>query len=69
MQYDWPLLRAQKQLLLALCDRACSPEEAELLEGVVCLLDALQDAAVDNGEATEEAVFGNTAHQQSPIGE
>jgi hypothetical protein len=47
---DWELLAAQKSWLLAM--------GADFGEGVVGLIDALQDAAVADGIATETAVFG-----------
>jgi hypothetical protein len=47
---DWELLAAQKSWLLSI--------GVELGEGVVSLIDALQDAAVADGIATEEVVFG-----------
>jgi hypothetical protein len=47
---DWDLLRDQKSWLLAM--------GVELGEGVIGLLDEIQDAAVADGLATEEAVFG-----------
>lgn len=48
---DWGLLRKQKEWLLTqpVCDER---------EGIVNLLDALQDYAVDNGGLSEETVFG-----------
>ena len=49
MKLDWELLRAQKQWLLKFdCSEA---------EGLIHLLDYLQDQAVDSGEFTEQEVF------------
>lgn len=55
---DWALLREQKFFLLDLTDEV-DGKERELLEGVVSLIDAIQDAAVDEGIATELEVFGD----------
>ena len=52
---DWVLFRAQKQTLDKLIDSGVCPE---MLEGVLHLMDRIQDAAVECGEATEEEVFG-----------
>jgi len=50
LNIDWALLREQKEWLLNFdCDEA---------EGLIMLLDAIQDKAVDCREATEEEVFG-----------
>lgn len=64
MKCDWKLLREQKTLLLVLTQGGrTSIEEAELLDGLVNLIDNIQDAALDNGEATELEVFGT---EQNP---
>jgi hypothetical protein len=58
---DWPLLRQQKQHLLEILDNENSNVTAEQhvsIEGVVSLIDAIQDNAVDNGDMDEAAVFG-----------
>lgn len=52
MNVDWALLRAQKQRLLEL------DGDDELITGVIHFIDAFQDWSVDNGNATEEEVFG-----------
>ena len=49
---DWLLLREQKRHLLSLQDKTGA------VQGVVHLLDAIQDAAVEDGIASEETVFG-----------
>jgi hypothetical protein len=48
---NWTLLRKQKAWLLA------QPECPEA-QGLISLLDHLQDTAVDEGAATEAEVFG-----------
>jgi hypothetical protein len=50
MKIDWAMLREQKQWLLNFND--------EQAAGLVYLLDALQDQAVESGELTETEVFG-----------
>lgn len=42
---DWDLFKRQKQMLVEMTfDQSRPVEETDLLEGVVCLLDALQDS-------------------------
>jgi hypothetical protein len=49
---DWPLLQKQKQWLLA------QPQDGEeLADGLVCLIDTIQDQAVEQG-VPESEVFG-----------
>lgn len=50
---DWAVLRDQK-----LAVQQCIGDDDELLTGLLNLLDALQDAAVDDGIATDSEVFG-----------
>ena len=57
---DWDLLRKQKQELLKAidnCDQQVTntPETKQALEGILALLDELQDLAAE--EMGEEAVF------------
>ena len=48
---DWAELREQKLKLLR--------QDPDLHDdGLICLIDAIQDCAVDNDIATEEEVFG-----------
>ena len=54
MKYDWKLLREQKALLLLL---ACDADYA-VLDGVIHMIDDIQDRAVANGDATKAEVFG-----------
>jgi hypothetical protein len=44
---DWVLLRTQKLALISLADK--SPEHAATADGLIHLLDALQDYAVASG--------------------
>jgi hypothetical protein len=61
MNYDWLLLREQKAALLTLIEgNRTSGTEAELLQGVVHLIDHIQDTAVDHGNATATEVFGES---------
>lgn len=56
---DWELLREQK---LALYDVAyssdCSLKVTRALEGLISLLDHLQDSAIESQQSTELDVFG-----------
>lgn len=54
---DWALLREQKATLVSLCGPSRG-RPAEHLEGLVHLLDGLQDHAVSSGLATHAEVFG-----------
>ena len=59
MNLDWNLLRQQKLLLLELCNKpATTPADRDLLDGIIHLIDGIQDYAVDQGNATEAEVFG-----------
>lgn len=50
MKFDWALIRQQKEWLLQFdCDEA---------NGLINMLDAIQDAAVEFGEASIKEVFG-----------
>ena len=50
MQFDWALIRQQKEWLLGFdCPEA---------NGLINMLDAIQDAAVEFGEASIVEVFG-----------
>ena len=55
MNIDWALLREQKEYLLTVLTR---PLDSKTRDGLVHLLDALQDDAVENGTATPQEVFG-----------
>lgn len=66
MNIDWELLRRQKAILIDMISKiqkategsACEyilidKEDAEFLQGILHLLDSIQDDAVDKGFATE----------------
>lgn len=52
---DFQLLRNQKTALLASIDGL--PADADLLQGLVHLIDAFQDAVVDDGLVPSKNVF------------
>ena len=55
---DWDLLKGQKRILLEVINKdELNPEEKEGLEGILSLLDSLQDAAVDDFGLAENLVF------------
>lgn len=54
---NWPLLREQKEYLLN--EVANNPDaDSNAYNGILNLIDHLQDAAVLDGVATEDEVFG-----------
>ena len=55
MNIDWALLREQKEFLLTVLTR---PLDSKTRDGLIHLLDALQDDAVESGIATPQEVFG-----------
>jgi hypothetical protein len=59
MRLDWKLLREQKLCLLTLAGSGHTTErECELLQGVVNLIDHIQEDAVDDGSVSEAQVYG-----------
>jgi hypothetical protein len=55
---DWDLLKQQKKILLAVINKdEVNPEEKEGLEGILGLIDQIQDDAVDNFGMDENLVF------------
>ena len=62
VQMDWPLLREQKQSLLRVIDQTerlsgdCSAD-VQHLEGILALIDNLQDYAVDRLGVPADQVF------------
>lgn len=62
---DYPLLRKQKESLLKCIDGmpAHLATNNDLLEGLLCLLDEIQDAVVEDGIKTEKEVFGDTGER------
>lgn len=61
---DWSELRIQKQSLISICMDKTSSEcevtrnEGEDVQGIIYLIDYLQDQAVESGIWTEKEVFG-----------
>ena len=60
---DWKLLRAQKRWLLEAKRKAKRKCEVEVCEGLLALLDAIQDCAVDDLNIPEAKVFGRLGHR------
>lgn len=50
MDLDWSLLRDQKLCLLHFADRVAERADVELLDGVIQLIDYIQNEAVKQGE-------------------
>lgn len=57
LKINWPMLAKQKETLLQVISTT-NPTDASTLDGLVNLLDAMQDDAVISGVATEFEVFG-----------
>ena len=55
---NWELLRKQKSTLFNLIQEIDNVEQVEHLEGIIYLIDAVQDEAVDNEGVDENLVFG-----------
>jgi len=55
---NWELLRKQKSTLFNLIQEIDNVEQVEHLEGIIYLIDAVQDEAVDNEGTDENLVFG-----------
>lgn len=53
---DWDLLRKQKEFVWTKANN--DQENSEVYEGLLCLIDAIQDAAVADEIATVDQVFG-----------
>lgn len=59
LRFDWRLLRTQKRLLVGLqSGKIVTNDQAEAVEGILNLLDAIQDQSVERGYATSREVFG-----------
>jgi hypothetical protein len=56
-QIDWALLRDQKRVLLSIPEQLVSPLQYDSLQGVISLLDGLQDFVVDKGYLSSKEVF------------
>jgi hypothetical protein len=60
MNIDWKLLREQKTTLIYLgVKNTLTDHEKLAVNGIIHLIDGLQDEAVNSGTATEEEVFGS----------
>ena len=57
-EMSWPLLRDQKQTLLETIASVDSIEAKDHLSGLLQLIDAIQDYAVDEYGLSETKVFG-----------
>lgn len=55
---DWTLLRTQKASLLDLADICTNQDQLFNIDGLLSLLDAIQDEAVATGLASVDTVFG-----------
>jgi len=65
MGIDWTLLREQKLAIFRAIDG--KPQEdgdVDLLEGIVSLIDSIQDDAVDRDGLNEETVFGKPEEEE-----
>lgn len=57
---DWELLRAQKRALVELrAGSVVTLEQEQGLEGILNLIDFIQDQVVDSGQEPENVVFGD----------
>ena len=59
---DWAMLRKQKMTLIDTVERLddeSTEKDYEDLQGIICLIDAVQDAGVDGGYATKKEVFNH----------
>jgi hypothetical protein len=56
---NWELLRRQKRVLLNLdTGSVVTGKQNEAIEGIVSLIDHIQDQVVDSGQMTSKTVFG-----------
>lgn len=54
---DFKLLKEQKKLLLQAIEDEDNVQRREAMEGIICLLNFIQDAAVDEYGYNEDDVF------------
>lgn len=54
---DWALLRQQKEALLTIPEQLINSTQYDALQGIIELIDHLQDYAVWSEAVTEEVVF------------
>ena len=63
---NFGLLREQKMRLIGMANKIKTLKlDVEALDGVIALLDAIQDAAVEDGMATEVEVFGESQGEET----
>lgn len=60
---DWSLLREQKAALLSIPEQLINATQYDALQGIISLIDSLQDYAVDVTNVPEEVVFD--IHQEA----
>lgn len=56
-EIDWKLFNKQKQFLVNILDNKVYPEHLDYFEGILHLMDQLQDFAVDDLQYPEEVIF------------
>lgn len=56
IKIDWDLLREQKEYCVN--EAMNNADAAHIYEGILSLMDSIQDAVIADGLATEEEVFG-----------
>ena len=67
LEIDWELLRRQKRAVVGLrTGTVVSAEQEDAAEGLLNLLDKIQDQAADSGEVTDEEAFGESEDLGSP---
>ena len=54
---DWALLRQQKEALVSIPEVIINSQQYDALQGIISLIDHLQDYAVDVAGVPEEIVF------------
>lgn len=54
---DWALLRQQKEALLTIPEQLINTTQYDALQGIISLIDHLQDYAVWSEAVSEEVVF------------
>lgn len=62
MEIDWKLLRKQKRALLRLAMDG-KPVSKKVADGLINLIDSIQDSHVACGSATEHEVFGGKIYK------
>jgi hypothetical protein len=67
-EIDWELLREQKEKIIDLADdeehKRFTPEEITVFDGIIHLIDAIQDYAVDECEFPTQEVFGYSLDEE-----